>query len=97
MFKALLLTMALTEGADCVSTHVALSRPGIHETVLTQNPWVNDSLIAARATGEQVSLRKLHATHPRWAIAIAAGVVAGNGYVVVSNLRVMHQQSYLRK
>lgn len=96
MFHALLLTLTLTEGADCALSHEGLRRQGVYETVLTQNQYVNDGVMLGRAGAEWFALTRLRRSHPKLAWAVAGGLLAVNGYVIASNVRVIQTHPYYR-
>lgn len=87
----ILLGVWLTLAAgDAVTGHVGLNR-GAHELFMTQNPWVNDSIVAGEAATVVVGVEKLKHDHPKLTKGIIIGAIAFRGVVVVHNIHVIQK------
>lgn len=84
--KPLLLTLNLLLGADATTTHYALNH-GAHEFMLSQNPVVNDVILAGQAVGVSYELQWLNKKHPKIAKVLGWSFVGVRGAIVVNNLR----------
>ncbi len=87
-FLAAWLTMC---AGDATTTHIGLNR-GAQETLVTQNPWVNDGIVAGAATGVAFGTHHLHRDHPKLAIGLLVTATVIRGFVVVNNARVLREQ-----
>lgn len=75
-------------GADATSTHLALATGRVHEVVLTQNPWVDDGLVAGEAAlGAWAFERRLRSRHPRLATTLELSLGAFRFGLAVRNVR----------
>jgi hypothetical protein len=85
--KPLLLSWWILAGSDAATTHYMLNTGGREVLLPTQNPVAIDGILGAQAWAADRSLRRLHATHPRLALAMGAGLVGVRAYVVQHNMR----------
>lgn len=85
--KPLLLSLALTFGADAATTHVGLATGRAHELILpSQNPYVADALIGGEMVGVAWLLTHLHRTNPKTAQWLGWGVVGSRGAAALYNM-----------
>jgi xanthine/uracil permease len=68
---------------DSFTTHLALAAPNTHEAVLTQNPWVNDAILAGIGSAQILAMAHTHGRKRR--IAILVGVATGALHVYIAN------------
>lgn len=73
--------------ADASTTHYAFAQfPGqVHELFMTQNPTVNDAIVAAQATGLLWATKDIKRPWVKWTIRF--GVAGIHGYAAVHNLQ----------
>ena len=76
---------------DAVTTHVGLQL-GAQERLLSQNPWVNDGLIAGEAGAMFYLTKKYYKQRPKTAIAVLAVFMLYRGWIDVHNYGVIQQQ-----
>ena len=88
--KPLLITLALLNGADSVTTSRALAAGGREVLIPSQQPIVIGSVIVAETAVEAYGLTRLTLTHPKMANVLGWSLVAARGVVVASNLRQLH-------
>lgn len=70
---------------DAASTHVALNR-GAHEVMMTQNPYIDDGLLAAQAVIGALILEKIAKTHPKATRIVGVLGIVSHGTATVWNI-----------
>ncbi len=89
--------IALCAG-DATTTHVILQSGHGREVIWTQNPWVDDGIVAAQAAGGVWLSRRLNKLgHPRMAKAILVSLMVVRGVAVVNNLHVIQSARELHR
>jgi len=90
MFAKILLGAWLSAcSADATTTHIALNH-GAREVLLTQNPWINDGIVAGVAlSGVGINHVLRREGHPRMAIVTMLAITAMRSAVAIHNARVI--------
>lgn len=72
---------------DAVSTHAALNTGRAYEKFQTQNPWVDDVIIAGQGASAWWATSKLSAQHPRLARVMLIGLTGIRVYAIAHNVQ----------
>jgi hypothetical protein len=84
----LLLTLALIQGGDVLSTWQNLRNGAVERNpLLPQSPGWNLAIQSAEGVGSIYVLRRLEAHHRRWALVLTVAGIALEGYAVQHNLQ----------
>lgn len=88
--KPLLLSIALSFGADAATTHVGLESGRMQERVFpTQNPYVVDAIVAGETVFVSWALVRLSKDHPKLAKSLGWGLVGFRSGIAANNARLL--------
>lgn len=94
MFKALLLTMLLSNSTDVGTSLVAFRGGAIERNplIFSTRPVPFIAQTAAFSAGEAFFAIQLHKRHPKLAKWAILGVIAGEAWAIQNNIRVIREQ-----
>jgi hypothetical protein len=81
MKELALFTYVACFSGDAITSHYALTQPGVHERLFTQQPVVNDVLIAGQAIGLYAATTRIQRSKLRWTIRLSIAAIHGGAAI----------------